>query len=248
MSALGHYLEEEGIPTTQISLVREHTAALNPPRALWVPFVLGRPFGAPKDAAFQRKVLLAALRLLERDAGPVLEDFPEDAPHTDLGEAAEGLSCPVSFPRIKSEGTLAEKLADEIAQLQAWHEVAVKHRNRTTLGVTGLTPQAIGAFLGSWLTDNPMATFQPGIKSATALKLATDELKTFYYEAKAVQPGRHSITEIQNWFWLETAAGKTYLELRDIAAKSADPAMKGLATLSLVPRAVNAVLKAGGAG
>jgi hypothetical protein len=34
------------------------------------------------------------------------------------------------------------------------------------------------------------------------MQLATDELKAFYYEAKAVQPGRHSVAEIQNWFWL----------------------------------------------
>ncbi len=246
MSALGHYLEEEGIPAVQISLVREHTVALSPPRALWVPFVLGRPFGAPNDTAFQRKVLLASLRLLEREAGPVLEDFPEDAPHTDLGDAAEGLSCPVSFPRMKSEGTLAEQLADEIAQLQAWHDVAVKHRKRTTLGVTGLSPGEIGAFLGSWLARNPTPTFRQGVAPATALKQATDELTAFYYEAKAVQPGRHSIAEIQNWFWLETAAGKTFVEIRKLAAESPDPKMKGLATLSLVPRAVDAILKTEG--
>jgi hypothetical protein len=245
VGALGHYLEQEGIPTTQISLVREHTAALNPPRALWVPFMLGRPFGVPNDAAFQRKVLLAVLRLLERDTGPVLEDFPEDAPHSDLGEAPEGLNCPVSFPRMKSEGTLTERLTDEISQLRAWHDVAVKHRGRTTLGLTGLSPQKLGEFLGSWLTVNPRPTFRPGIASAEALKLATDELKAFYYEAKAVQPGRHTMTEIQNWFWMETAAGQAFLELRNKAAQSSDPTMKGLATLSLVPRAVDAALKAG---
>jgi hypothetical protein len=246
VGALAHYLEEEGIPTTQISLVREHTAALNPPRALWVPFVLGRPFGVPNDSAFQRKVLLAALDLFERDAGPVLEDFPEDAPHSDLGDAPEGLSCPVSFPRMKSKGTLAEQLANEISQLRAWHDVAVKHRNRTTLGLTGLSPDKLGEFLSSWLTENPTSTFRSDIASSAALKLATDELKAFYYEAKAMQPGRHSVAEIQNWFWRETAAGKTFLELRTVAARSADPTMKGLATLSLVPRAVDAALKAGG--
>src|SRR3954470_24111436 len=98
VGALGHYLEQEGIATTQISLAREHTAALAPPRALWVPFMLGRPFGVPHDADFQRNVLLAALKLLERDRGPVLEEYPFDAPHSDLGPEPEGLVCPVSFP------------------------------------------------------------------------------------------------------------------------------------------------------
>ena len=60
--------------------------------------MLGRPFGVPHDAGFQRGVLIAALKLLERDQGPLLEDYPFDAPHDDLGPEPEGLVCPVSFP------------------------------------------------------------------------------------------------------------------------------------------------------
>ena len=50
-------MEAEGLPTTQISLVRMHTEVIQPPRALWVPFELGRPFGTPGEAAFQRRVI-----------------------------------------------------------------------------------------------------------------------------------------------------------------------------------------------
>ncbi len=64
-----------------ISLIRAQTENTKPPRALWVPFELGRPFGPPSDTAFQKRVILAALRLLERERGPVIiEDFPEDDP------------------------------------------------------------------------------------------------------------------------------------------------------------------------
>jgi hypothetical protein len=63
VSALGHYLEEEGIPTVTISLIRTQTENTKPPRALWVPFELGRPLGPPSDPAFQKGVILAALRL-----------------------------------------------------------------------------------------------------------------------------------------------------------------------------------------
>ena len=66
--------------TTQLSLIRPHTASLKPPRALWVPFELGRPLGAPGDAEFQGDVLREALALMERDDTPVLEDFDRDAP------------------------------------------------------------------------------------------------------------------------------------------------------------------------
>ena len=83
MSALGHYLEEEGIASVAISLIRPQTENTKPPRALWVPFELGRPFGPPSDPAFQKRVILAALQLLEREDGPVLiEDFPDDDPRT----------------------------------------------------------------------------------------------------------------------------------------------------------------------
>ena len=76
MSALGHYLEEDGIPTVAISLIRAQTENTKPPRALWVPFELGRPFGPPSDAAFQKRVILTALRLLERERGPVVIEDP----------------------------------------------------------------------------------------------------------------------------------------------------------------------------
>ena len=116
MSALGHYLEEEGIATTQVSLIREHTEAMQPPRALWVPFILGRPFGVPTDAAFQRRVVLAALRLLEKPSGPVLEDFTEEAP-APTGEDAAVFVCPVSFAPPATEGDLAAEFQREIAEL-----------------------------------------------------------------------------------------------------------------------------------
>lgn len=218
--------------------------AINPPRALWVPFMLGRPFGVPNDAPFQRSVLQSALHLLRRDSGPVLEDFPEEAPYNDLGEIPDALSCPVSFPRMRSEGTLEERLSDEIAQLQVWHGVAVRRNGRTTLGVTGLSPAELGEFLVSWLSVTPKAPFRNDVTAAGALKLAADELKTYYYEAKGAQPGRRSPSDIQDWFWTETAAGKLFIGLRDMAAGSPDASMKGLATLSLVPRTVLAKLNA----
>jgi hypothetical protein len=205
--------------------------------------MLGRPFGVPRDPAFQRHVLCAALSLLERDHGPVLEDFPLDAPYDDLGADPEGLVCPVSFPAPSSRGTLGEKLAAEVEQLGAWYALAVQHRGRTTLGVTGLDTGALAAYVGSWLTDSPAAPFRQGLSDGDALKLACDELKAYYYEAKSVQPGRHSSAAVQHWFWHNTTAGEAFLAIRAKAAQSADPSMKPLAVLSLVPRAVEMSLR-----
>ena len=248
MSALGYYLESEGIPTVQISLVREHTEALAPPRALWVPFMLGRPFGVPGDAGFQRRVLLAALQLLEREAGPLIEDFIEDAPHEEVGGPPEGLACPVSFPRPASDGTAEDRFAAEVSQLTAWHDVALRYRGRTMTGLTGLAPDALFRYLVDWLGSSPPAPFRDGFTPGQALKLATDEMKAFYYEAKAVQPGSHSAGEINDWFWLHTAAGEVFLALREMARQSTDVTLKGLATGSLVPRAADAALDASARG
>lgn len=247
MSALGHYLEQEGIPTVSISLIREHTEALDPPRALWVPFMLGRPFGVPNGPAFQRRVALTALRLLELNIGPILQDFPEDAPYDDTGEVTGSESCPVSFPRLRSDGSLAERLGDEIAQLGAWHEVAQKRNGRTTLGTTGLSPRELAEYLVAWVDDVPKASFDETLTIAGTLKLAADELKAYYYEARGAQPGRHSPADVLRWFWVETSAGELLAALRDHAAQSDDPAMKGLATLSLVPRAAQPLLEERGA-
>ncbi|MBW2613512.1 MAG: hypothetical protein JRE12_14305, partial [Deltaproteobacteria bacterium] len=56
---------------------------------------MGRPLGAPNDAPFQERVLMAALKLLEAPKGPVLEDFPEEAPVSN--DTVVALACPVDF-------------------------------------------------------------------------------------------------------------------------------------------------------
>lgn len=68
-------LEREGITTVSISLLREVAEQLKPPRALFVPFPMGFPLGESKNAELQHQVIAAALRLLERNDVPALENF-----------------------------------------------------------------------------------------------------------------------------------------------------------------------------
>ena len=69
--------EKAGITTVALQLLREVALAVRPPRALWVPFAHGYPLGEPGNAALQRQVLAAALRLAEEGSGPppLLADF-----------------------------------------------------------------------------------------------------------------------------------------------------------------------------
>ena len=124
MSAIGHYLEAAGLPTVSISLIRLHTEKMRPPRALWVPYELGRPLGVPNDAAFQTRVLRAALSLLERTDGPILADHSEEAPARATDDAGDGWVCPVSFPAPAGEETPLAALKREIASLKPWQALA----------------------------------------------------------------------------------------------------------------------------
>lgn len=235
MGALGHYIEREGVPTAQISLIREQTAAIKPPRALWVPFMLGRPFGAPDEPGFQRRVLRSLLALFERSSGPVLEDFPHDAP---AGSApADGYACPVSFAPVQAQPAgLAEALRGEIAQLAPWYDLARKRRGRTTVGVFGTSVEAAARHIAAFIDG--AAPSVPGIRPGVAVKRACDDLKSYYYESMAAQPGNLAPRAIEDCFWNETAAARALLAVWEVCLRSDDESLKPLRLVGLVPRAV----------
>jgi hypothetical protein len=68
-------IERAGIATVSISLLREVSEAIQPPRVLFVPFPMGYPLGQPNNRELQHHIISAALALLESDDVPVLEDF-----------------------------------------------------------------------------------------------------------------------------------------------------------------------------
>lgn len=70
-------IERENITTTSVSLLREVTSLINPPRALFVPFPMGFPLGEPNNPALQHQVIAAALALLLQTDVPLLESFKE---------------------------------------------------------------------------------------------------------------------------------------------------------------------------
>ena len=244
MGGLAHYLEDEGLATTQISLIRPQTENTRPPRALWVPFELGRPLGAPNDADFQKKVLRAALALLERTDGPViLEDFPEDAPASAAADDGEGWFCPINLPPpppdLKAGGGFKAAMEAEIGGLTTWYDIALRQRGRTTMGLSGLSigeiTEFICAFLDGRIPDNPNDEHSLG----QSLKFAVEDLKAFYREAAGAQPGQNTGKEMNDWFYGHTAAGKALYALwpivADIAEKADDGFMKTFANLLLIP-------------
>jgi hypothetical protein len=241
VGALGHYLEDAGISTTQISLIREHTEIIRPPRALWVPFELGRPLGAPENPVFQRRVLLAALELLEAPEGPLIVDFPDEAPEEPSGpdQGLEGWSCPVSFvPETRPETDLERlRLAfqREVAELRPWYDLRMENRNRSAVGEFGpdLALELLAGFALGEMLEAPKAD----LSLATALRLAAQDLKAFYFEAATARPGSTSPTsgEFSRWFWQETAAARILRAVKDRCLKEADESLRKTGALLLIP-------------
>ena len=77
-----------------------------------------------------------------------------------------------------------------------------------------------------------------GLSAGVALKRVCDDLKAYYYEAVAAQPTNLTAPAIDHWFWHETAAAKVFLALRQRCVQSADPSLRPLGELVLVPRAI----------
>jgi len=64
VSLVAAALEQQGISTVAIQLLRMATEKVRPPRALVVPFRHGYPLDSPNDPETQRAVIRAALNLL----------------------------------------------------------------------------------------------------------------------------------------------------------------------------------------
>lgn len=237
MSALAHRIESLGIATTTISLIRLHTERIRPPRALWVPFQLGRPLGAPGNPAFQRRVLLEALKLLEHSAGPVvIEDFRDDEP------GHEGEAGWVGPTMGASDGSPAS-MDDELARLRPLHRAAVAARGRTTVGLSGLSIEAAVRYLLDCVDGRLPAGRSEVFSPAQLMRFAADDVKAFWLEAASFS-GSPSSRQLADWFWARTAAGRCLITLRALALASEDTSFKAVGSGLLVPGARVAIIEA----
>ena len=76
------------------------------------------------------------------------------------------------------------------------------------------------------------------MSAGETLKIVCDDLRAYYYEAAAAQPGNPDAQAVLNWFWHETAAGRAFLALQKICLASGDKSLQVLGGNSLVPRAI----------
>jgi hypothetical protein len=237
VSALAHYLEEEGIATVAISLIRPQTEKTKPPRALWVPFELGRPFGPANQPQFQKRVILAALQLLEQEHGPVIiEDFPDDDPRAQPDRSwhpPRGSIAPVD----RSPETLAARLEAEIPLLRDAHEQWRAQHGRTTVGLCALPITQCARYIAEWLRGHAPPSMRDGFSAPLMLRFALDDLKAYYLEAAAAGASKPSSQQLGDWLWNETATGAAILALREACLTSEDERLRLIAGNFMVPAA-----------
>lgn len=75
MGLIQSCIEAAGLPGVSISLLREVTEKVDPPRVLYVDRPLGYPLGEPDNPQLQTQILQQALALLHEDTLPARRDF-----------------------------------------------------------------------------------------------------------------------------------------------------------------------------
>lgn len=229
-------LEDRGLATVAIGLIRSHMEKAQGPRGLFVPFPLGRPLGEPGDACFQRKVVLAALKLLESRNGPVvLADYPEEAPSQ---RDHPGWAPPFALSARDtppSPEAWADALAAEMALVRPWWDRARALFGRTTVGVSGQAPAAWPGFATAFLRGERPAPPPPLKSSALALRFLADDLKAFYTEAVQAEGPTPSPDQVNAWLFRRTQAGRLLVALRAFALASEDAGLKTAGGRFLVP-------------
>jgi hypothetical protein len=236
VSALAHYLEDAGLPTVAISLIRLHTEKVGSPRALWVPFELGRPIGAPKDAAFQRRVITAALGLVETATGPgTIEDFPDDDP---TGVDLPGWQPPFALPAgSPDDGPREDALRQEIEAIAPYYERFVAADRRTTVGLSGLAVEDCIRFVARFLAGAPLPDVPLQPTPVQVLRWAVDDLKAYYFEAMLVDGLTPASRQMQTWFWDRTRAAQAIIALRKHLLASDDKRAQAIGRMNMVPGA-----------
>lgn len=234
MSGLAHYIEDEGIATVVVALLREHAEKMRPPRALFVPFQLGRPFGSPGDVPLQSDVLSAALALFDRESGPVLDDF--DAGPAGVDESADTWVCPISFAAPAGDASIGQRLEQELGQLEPWYELGRERRGGTTVGLLA-APVGESA---RWLATRADALDEEGFAGHSvvdSLRWSSQDLRSYYFEAASAQPGAEKGAALEAWFWEETTAGELLRAVRTRCLAAEDASVRAVGEFMLGPDA-----------
>ena len=179
------------------------------------------------------------LSLLELPEGPVLEDYPVDA--SDVSVPDTTLACPVHFQTRQPDETATEilltALEREILTMQTWYELASPSSPQAPLGASRLGVLEIKQLFANFIQNTTLPQPAEDYSLADQLRLAAEDLKTYYFKAISAQPGQPTDPlQLADWFWGETYAAACINEVRKSCLKYETKEMQLAGKLLLVPR------------
>ncbi|MEJ7862309.1 MAG: hypothetical protein WKF90_11830 [Pyrinomonadaceae bacterium] len=85
-------IERRGIPTVSITVALDVTEHIKPPRAVFLPFMMGHHFGVPFHKELQRRIILEALNFI-----------------TTAEHSGDIKMLPIKWAEVRKEGKLIEE-------------------------------------------------------------------------------------------------------------------------------------------
>ena len=206
MSTLAHVFEAAGIATVVLAATKSVVERMQPARALFCEFPLGRPLGKPADADFQHDVLARAFAMLDAPVGPVLEVHPEI-----LVADETPLSCSLP-PRFDPSLPAA---VDEANGLRKAFDRAFERRGMTSVGRSVDADGVPGALQILDEIANGAAWKEAGIPGGNTTALCHD-IRTYYEEAalELVDGPPPDGRAAEAWYFESTEAGRTVMAAR----------------------------------
>lgn len=232
---LAHFFESFGFATVLVGFVREHIEAIKPPRALWLNFPMGRPFGKPNDPEYQIKVIRAAFSLFNVVSGPVLHDFPEVIP---VKNGRMGYALPVELVMKKSQigdvDIMLQEVKKEIDNMKSDYNKALANRGRTTVGASQMKINEFADYIATFVKGNIPQSPRKGLGSVPQLKLVVEDLQAYYTETITYRDNIDDFEILGTWFWEKTKAGKMILALEAVSLESDNKILRQIVNMSLI--------------
>lgn len=148
---------------------------------------------------------------------PTIEDYLIEAPD----EAGPGAwACPLNLP-VEVDDSHTARLLAEVDRLRPWSNETRAKRGRTLFGITGAgvdqveeVARALGTIADSGdIAEVPEGDFEWAFSMPLLVRHLADDLRTFYHEAVAAQPGPSAPNHdaLNEWIFGGTALGDTLL-------------------------------------
>ena len=98
----------------------------------------------------------------------------------------------------------------------------MKNENRTTVGLSNSSIEDCANGLERFIARSGESSNEAK-ETANNLRWWSSDLKAFYIEAVLAQPGKVKSSDLENWFWNETATGSLFREIRNLCISHASP-------------------------